>query len=177
MRRHFGKFMMRSATAAAMLTASVMIASYFARVDFHFTPSWPGSNSGAAMLVDGSLIVARPSPWHGRIDMPSPIWSYSLTWQSWTLSAACFGAPDFRPPDFYSVRGLGYFIASIPIWWIVLALAALAFIARSLNRITRPTCAGHCRVCGYDLRATPERCPECGTRVAPPGTIAPSLSG
>ena len=56
---------------------------------------------------------------------------------------------------------------SIPYWAVCMVAAVPGVLAlRRRKRLSRMRAAGHCPACGYDLRATPERCPECGTKTA-----------
>jgi len=53
---------------------------------------------------------------------------------------------------------------AIPFWSIcVLTVAWPVVLLCRITRGRRRFRSGHCRVCGYDLRASLERCPECGT--------------
>ena len=67
----------------------------------------------------------------------------------------------------------------IPHWAIALLLGlpvawwAIQFRRRGVRE--RRKSAGLCPACGYDLRATPQRCPECG--FAPPASAPPSTQG
>jgi hypothetical protein len=56
---------------------------------------------------------------------------------------------------------------SVPYWFLALLAAAAPLwkwraVARQ-RRLQRLRQKGICLNCGYDLRASPERCPECGT--------------
>ncbi len=48
----------------------------------------------------------------------------------------------------------------VPLWVLIVPLLPLPLLWIARHR--RRSRAGYCPHCGYDLRATPDRCPECG---------------
>jgi hypothetical protein len=55
----------------------------------------------------------------------------------------------------------------IPYWLIILLCGCTGYaLDRRRTRVLIP--GQYCGTCGYDLRATPARCPECGTATQQP---------
>lgn len=61
-------------------------------------------------------------------------------------------------------RGYGGATVAIPLWFPVLLFLATG-MAVLMNGKRKQFGRGFCRQCGYDLRASPDRCPECGTEL------------
>ena len=56
-------------------------------------------------------------------------------------------------------------LVGAPYWFVIFLCGVIPFcrlmvLLRDHRRLT--LIMGHCTTCGYDLRATPDRCPECG---------------
>jgi hypothetical protein len=98
--------------------------------------------------------------------------SYDATWSGFIRGFSGFGIEsgvqqhgDWRTP----VHSM-----SFPLWLPLLLASLPADIAflrilrhrRAHRRARRRAARNHCPTCNYDLRATPGRCPECGSEAA-----------
>ena len=95
----------------------------------------------------------------------------TLTLPSSPTSIVCTAEID--PAQLAAIRAywhgrLDVQLRSVPYWQPTLALALppplwFALWARRSTRLRRRRRSGLCVACGYDLRGSPDRCPECGT--------------
>jgi len=87
-----------------------------------------------------------------REDLPALLYYYAHGRANWPGGAG--GFLYYRHPFARAVTG--------PYWFVAVCFAALPALRgwRRFRPVPRP--AGLCPACGYDLRATPDKCPECG---------------
>ena len=83
-------------------------------------------------------------------------WNYSTT--------TSYPPPEQRGP-------IAGWTVGVPFWFVILISAPVPSIwmarrARQRKRLRRRQ-RGACEQCGYDLRGSPERCPECGATPPP----------
>ena len=109
---------------------------------FVFTGNFVAETIGA----HGWRYVTGPSASLHTFESFTPIWFFG------------FGYVDPTWPG-----NDGYRALCVPHWSFALLFAVLPAVrVRSIIRSRRRFSAGLCPACGYDLRATPDRCPECG---------------
>lgn len=103
-------------------------------------PREPWGDSPERYWTFGDFVgVYTDAPWHG------------------------FAYGSGKKSDAFGLTAAHFWVLTIPLWFVT-AISATPLLIWSSSRVTRRRRrkAGLCPSCGYDLRATPNRCPECG---------------
>jgi hypothetical protein len=128
-----------------------------------------GEYAVAVELSHGAVVYRRWAPAEG-----GPVTDWAAA-QRALPAARWWGRPSCGFTTGYDLHSYGrqrYWTVGLPMW--VPLVAGLVLPVRQARRYraslrARRVALGLCRRCGYDLRATPERRPECGMM---PGTTS-----
>ncbi|CAN5366503.1 hypothetical protein BH09PLA1_BH09PLA1_34990 [soil metagenome] len=126
-------------------------------------PTFDQATWGSARSTRGWLVLER----HDRLEGVGYEF-YAPRTRAWDyeVSSPASLPAQFAPGRF--VRPLAeYSWFALPHWSLTLLFAILpAFAFVRVIRARRAHRLGLCPFCGYDLRATPDRCPECGATIS-----------
>jgi hypothetical protein len=116
---------------------------------------WSGSLPSSLATTSGTLTIG--------FTMLVPAVPDAEPWKlSQWLGIYAYSSGDTQP-----LSMMRSYVLILPYWLIVavLAIATLLAVLSSIRARRRNLfwTQGHCQTCGYDLRESPERCPECGT--------------
>jgi hypothetical protein len=125
-------------------------------------------------------VILRPPPpatAASAISFSSATVTITLPWQRpahWFLGFGFERIDQKTPPLLVATARQTTTRVVTPLWFITSALAVLPLVRlRAAVRTRRRRQAQQCVACGYDLRATPDRCPECGAVTKMSGALRP----
>jgi hypothetical protein len=137
--------------AVVFVIATILVVASFGEHSLYSSRQMIGADPGWSVFMSrGRMVASRHHPISNYISIPAePTWrngggfSYERSTMSGQVMAEHLAIPTY---PLVVVTGL-----------------VLAWRMRRLRRIP---IAGCCANCGYDLRASPGRCPECGRSTA-----------
>jgi hypothetical protein len=179
MRRPVLRILFNAATVLSLVLCMVTVAAWVRSYQAGDAVHWPMANPrlllkivtyrGGLLVEANTLVGTRDvllSPGAARRVQFAPK-SYAELTDSQSTFFNRFGfALDYRQNRVFATRQL-----ACPYWFIMLLTAILPaarLVARRRWARRSRMRPGLCRNCGYDCRATPDRCPECGTALARP---------
>ena len=166
-----------ASTVLLLATMALWVRSYFAIDWIEVHKDWKlcavSGNGAVSVFTVVPIIETFSSNWTITETVDKP---YSAHWQFACSQPSAagrdgFGLTSFSARRFHtsgagelgSAKGERQFVVRFPYWVLVLVFAvAPALFTRKWRRRMRLS-GNLCSSCGYDIRASPDRCPECGT--------------